>query len=203
MLRSQLYVLKSPFVALPQSPSIDDVVRCLDGAENNEPARQFLDTKESFTFLTSTDKDWTLYLLSPGAEDPYVLNCETLVDRSRAQRIPEGFANVQSRKVGIVGCGSLGSKVAMQLVRSGILSFLLIDGDIFFEGNLVRNELTTSDVGFHKSRALRMKMLEVNPSAEIATRQIKLGGQESGESIASAMAQLAECNLEPVREVSE
>ncbi|MCT4372027.1 ThiF family adenylyltransferase [Yangia mangrovi] len=36
------------------------------------------------------------------------------------------------KSVGIVGCGSVGSKVAASLCRTGVGKFLLIDEDIFF-----------------------------------------------------------------------
>ena len=50
----------------------------------------------------------------------------------------------------IVGCGSMGSKVAASLVSMWSIQISLIDGDVLKPGNLVRNELDWSAVGAHK-----------------------------------------------------
>lgn len=119
----------------------------------------------------------------------------TVLDVSQGRRLHEQLEIIRDKKIGIVGCGSLGSKIAVHLARSEAGSFLLIDDDIFFEKNLCRNELSVSDIGFHKARALRARLISVNPNLSIETRQIRLGGQESSATIVSAMQQLAECDL--------
>ncbi len=56
----------------------------------------------------------------------------------------------------------VGSKVAVQLARSGVRSFVLVDGDVLSAGNLVRNELDWRSVGVHKAPALGARIQEVN-----------------------------------------
>lgn len=110
-------------------------------------------------------------------------------------RLPEGFQELQGRRVAIVGCGSLGSKLAVSLARSGVGNFLLIDSDIFFPHNVVRNELDRRAVAINKSKALKQRILEVASAVKIDHRSILLGGQESAEITASAMSQLSKCDL--------
>ncbi|MFX5764972.1 ThiF family adenylyltransferase, partial [Acinetobacter baumannii] len=61
------------------------------------------------------------------------------------QRLPAQFSNINDAKIVIVGLGSLGSKIAISLARSGCKNFLLIDDDILAPQNLVRNELNWLD----------------------------------------------------------
>ena len=57
-----------------------------------------------------------------------------LVEEPPKKRIADGMAVLAERSVTIVGCGSLGSKVASTLARSGIRRFVLVDADIFLPG---------------------------------------------------------------------
>jgi hypothetical protein len=110
-------------------------------------------------------------------------------------RLDPDYARLQAAKVAIVGCGSVGSKVAVHLARSGVERFVLVDGDMLASGNLVRNELDWRAVGMHKSRALAARLQEVNADCEILSRTTVLGGQESGEATSATMEYIAECDL--------
>ncbi len=99
------------------------------------------------------------------------------------------------RKVGIVGCGSLGSKVAVSLARSGVGKFLLVDDDILLPENMVRHELDWRDVGTHKAESVSRRIDLVNPYTEVRVRQHRLGGQESSGGVESLVEALAECDL--------
>ncbi|MCG5486834.1 MAG: ThiF family adenylyltransferase [Sinorhizobium meliloti] len=52
----------------------------------------------------------------------------------------------QGKKVAIVGAGSVGSKVAEMLLRSGIDTLRIFDGDVFLPGNLERHVLDWREV---------------------------------------------------------
>ncbi|RYG75794.1 MAG: hypothetical protein EON59_17770, partial [Alphaproteobacteria bacterium] len=52
-------------------------------------------------------------------------------------RLDPEYDRLKEAKVAIVGCGSVGSKVAVQLARSGVGTFVLVDGDVLASGNLV------------------------------------------------------------------
>jgi len=55
----------------------------------------------------------------------------------------------------IAGCGALGSKIVMHLIRSGHSNMLLLDGDSFSAHNLVRHSLSPEQVGKNKAVALK------------------------------------------------
>ncbi len=110
-------------------------------------------------------------------------------------RLDEKHAKLASRRVGIVGCGSLGSKVAVSLARSGVGKFLLIDDDILLPDNLVRNDLDWREVGTHKADSVAVKIQLVNPMAERAVRKHRLGGQEASGSVETLIEHLGTCDL--------
>lgn len=61
---------------------------------------------------------------------------------------------VDTRKVMIVGCGSVGSFIASELARSGVRSFVLIDPDTVGWANLTRTVFGHADIGRLKVDAL-------------------------------------------------
>ena len=67
----------------------------------------------------------------------------------------------------IIGCGSVGSLVALELARAGVGRFFLIDMDIFSYHNICRHQCGILDVGKYKTTALRERILQINPAAEI------------------------------------
>lgn len=70
----------------------------------------------------------------------------------------------------ILGCGSVGSLVALQLAKSGVGKFLLVDNDIVEYHNLCRHQCGISDVGKYKTDALKERILNINPTAIVTTK---------------------------------
>ena len=85
---------------------------------------------------------------------------------SRNHGILETSELLSSRAV-ISGCGSVGSQVALELARSGVGSFFLIDNDQLAYHNLCRHQCGISDVGRMKVDAVRDRILEINPNAKV------------------------------------
>ena len=69
----------------------------------------------------------------------------------------------------ILGCGSVGSLVAMELARSGVGHFVLVDADTLEYHNLCRHQCGLEDVGDLKVNALKRKLLNINPSVDVRT----------------------------------
>jgi molybdopterin/thiamine biosynthesis adenylyltransferase len=86
------------------------------------------------------------------------------VQEERATRIP-GLAGLDAFRVAVVGCGCLGSKIAVALAASGVEKFTLIDKDIVEPYNSVRSELGVPLFGLPKPIGLRLRILEANPAA--------------------------------------
>jgi hypothetical protein len=110
-------------------------------------------------------------------------------------RLPESYGVLSQKKVGIVGCGSLGSKIAASLARSGVRAFVLVDDDIMMPGNLIRHELDADSLGAHKAEALEARLKALAVGVDISVRRVSLGGQEASGGTASALDELAGCDL--------
>lgn len=74
---------------------------------------------------------------------------------------------MEKKSVVILGCGSVGSLVGMELARSGVGNFFLIDADVMEYHNICRHQCGIEDVGDLKVNALERKILNINPSANI------------------------------------
>jgi len=110
-------------------------------------------------------------------------------------RLDKDHAVLAERKVAIVGCGSLGSKIAATLARSGVGRFLLVDDDLFIPDNLVRHDLDWREVGTHKADSVARRIELVNPAATCAIRRHRLGGQESSGGVEGLIKSLAACDM--------
>lgn len=69
----------------------------------------------------------------------------------------------------LIGCGSVGSFVAMELARSGVGRFVLIDTDTLEVHNICRHQCGFDDLGRYKVDAVRDKIWNINPLAEVVT----------------------------------
>jgi tRNA A37 threonylcarbamoyladenosine dehydratase len=82
----------------------------------------------------------------------------------------EAMEKLRNSKVAIFGIGGVGSYVAEGLIRSGIFKFMLIDDDKICLTNLNRQlHATRKTVGQYKVDAMKDRMLDINPNAEIMT----------------------------------
>ena len=71
------------------------------------------------------------------------------------------------KNVVILGCGSVGSLVAMELARAGVGQFYLVDSDVLEYHNVCRHQCGIEDVGDLKINAVERKILNINPNARI------------------------------------
>ncbi|MBD5355935.1 MAG: HesA/MoeB/ThiF family protein [Bacteroides sp.] len=79
-----------------------------------------------------------------------------------------GQTRLLCSKVIIVGCGALGSMVAMQLAAAGIGKILIADFDTVDISNLQRQFFfSTEDAGKMKADTLSKRMMGINPECKI------------------------------------
>lgn len=84
----------------------------------------------------------------------------------------EIMEKIAGKKVIIFGLGGVGSWCAESLIRSGIRKLTIVDSDRITLSNLNRQiQATTQTIGEVKSEALKKRLLEINPSAEIQALQ--------------------------------
>ena len=80
----------------------------------------------------------------------------------------EGQERLAEGRVLIIGCGGLGSPVAMYLAAAGVGTIGLMDGDVVDESNLQRQVIHfTADVGRPKVASAAEKLRAINPHCRI------------------------------------
>lgn len=95
------------------------------------------------------------------------------------------------KRVTIVGAGSVGSKIAETLLRSGVHHLTLVDGDVMLPGNLERHALDWRDVGFRKVNGVKRHLLHIVPGADIQVVDANLNWQRSARTHAWQVEALA------------
>lgn len=70
-------------------------------------------------------------------------------------------------EVHIIGCGAVGSNVAHQLVRLGIINITLHDFDEVEPHNITNQTHRHIDIGTYKVSALESQLKEINPNVNI------------------------------------
>ncbi|MEI7664171.1 MAG: sulfur carrier protein ThiS adenylyltransferase ThiF [Bacteroidota bacterium] len=82
--------------------------------------------------------------------------------------------SLKSRRVGIAGCGGLGSNCAVALARIGIGTLVFADFDIVSKSNLNRQYYFADQVGMKKVIALRENISRINPEVLLISHDLRL-----------------------------
>jgi len=157
------------------------------------PAQESTQTPSRLVMLASSGDALAWFLRADG--ETFSLSPAHVVSAGPGGRLPQTASDLTSKKVGIVGLGSVGSKVAASLARSGVRRFLLIDGDLLLPENLVRHELSWASVGMHKASALSQELALLAPEVEVVQHLHDVGGQESPARANQVFKQLGDCDL--------
>ena len=84
----------------------------------------------------------------------------------------DAMERIREKRVIIFGVGGVGSWCAECLVREGIEHLTLVDSDVVCVTNCNRQLMaTTKTIGEPKVEALRKRLLEINPEAEVVALQ--------------------------------
>jgi molybdopterin/thiamine biosynthesis adenylyltransferase len=102
-------------------------------------------------------------ILTPVKQDVYSLKLDLF---SRNTGILESGVMLKKKAL-FVGCGSVGSLVAVELAKAGVGHFMLVDNDIFGYHNICRHQCGIYDVGRYKTDALADRIYAINPYAEV------------------------------------
>jgi sulfur-carrier protein adenylyltransferase/sulfurtransferase len=157
------------------------------------------DAKESFNgeiggllVLDAENRPHMILPLNDGELIHFFAVEEVGVDiRSRAPYLNQ----IGQKRVGIVGAGSAGSKIAVTLARMGVRRLMLVDHDVLLPGNLDRHVLDWQGVLLHKVRALAEALKRLIADIEVETEDVYLGGQESTSVVNGVLARLATCDV--------
>jgi molybdopterin/thiamine biosynthesis adenylyltransferase len=110
-------------------------------------------------------------------------------------RLPPEIQTFSEKKVGIVGLGSIGSKIALSLARTEVRRFYLIDSDVFLHENLCRHALDAQSIGQHKVDAIEQAIKHIKENAQVEVRKIDLTGQESSSVVTAVLEKLGGCDI--------
>ncbi len=77
-------------------------------------------------------------------------------------------------RVGVVGLGSGGSTVALELAKAGVGNFVLIDFDRMELANISRHICGIGDLGRYKTKAVRDLLYARNPYIKVKTAEINI-----------------------------
>jgi molybdopterin/thiamine biosynthesis adenylyltransferase len=92
---------------------------------------------------------------------------------SRSEGILE-TSLLENSKVGIVGLGSGGSAIAVELAKAGVGKFVLIDFDRLELSNIARHASGIQDLGRYKTKAVKDLVRAKNPYAEVYTGEFDI-----------------------------
>ena len=111
-------------------------------------------------------------------------------------RRPASLAGTADKRVGIVGLGSLGSKVALSLARSGQRRFTLVDSDLLLAENISRHAAVIDHVGMLKARATEDLIRSVAfDSMAVDVWPYDVGGSIPAELHGRMLESLADCDV--------
>jgi hypothetical protein len=153
--------------------------------------QQIIESGAAIWLFTGGSEPTAFHLIDEGK--PHRRRIFVLPDQAEARsgRAPE----VAARRAAVIGAGSVGSKIAEILVRSGISRLTLVDGDVMLPGNTERHTLDWRDVGFRKVHGLKRRLIHISPGADIVVIDQNLNWQCSARVHASQTASIAECDL--------
>lgn len=109
--------------------------------------------------------------------------------------------------VAVCGLGGLGSNVAISLARAGVGTLWLFDFDRVDISNLHRQQYKISQLGMHKTDAMKELVSEINPYCNVITHTVRLTEENltlvSDCNIVCECFDNAECKAMLVNTVSE
>jgi molybdopterin/thiamine biosynthesis adenylyltransferase len=132
-------------------------------------------------FLSPDNNDLLVFYKGDRVEDVQMVNYKTNFS-ARIQGIVD-CKLLAEKRVLIIGAGSVGSKIAMYLIRTGIGRLAIVDFDLVEAANLCRCEYFVEDIGRYKTFALRDRLLSVNPWVQVETYQQNMMEMEDDELI--------------------
>ena len=107
-------------------------------------------------------------LIANNNNNVMLFNTHNLTREAIFKRV-SGYAveHLTKKKCVILGCGSIGSRIAETITESGVGNLILVDEDKMRVGNVCQHVLGLNHLGRNKAQALREVLLTKNPYANI------------------------------------
>jgi len=103
-----------------------------------------------------------------------------------SRNVPGTTETLARARIGIAGCGGIGSNAAAALVRAGVGALILVDHDVVEESNLNRQYFFRADMGEPKAEALAEHLRDINPAISLDVRVMQLSPANVAEVFADA-----------------
>jgi len=133
---------------------------------------------ECYRCPDGTEYDVTAQKIRAGGTENVAVRIENIVTRLSERRKGVIETDLLSGKsVLIVGLGTGGATVALELAKSGVGKFALVDPDRLEIGNVARHSAGVSFVGRKKVKAVRDLILESSPIAGVETFDLEANHQ--------------------------
>ena len=117
------------------------------------------------------------------------------ISDEKEKRVPL-TKEVKEKNVAILGLGSIGSRVLIDLARAGFENFTIVDDDIFMPYNVIRHELFNKYIGFPKVKALSDFIKEeINTKARVVSYNFAVNGQESSTEVQELLEYLSTTDI--------
>jgi molybdopterin/thiamine biosynthesis adenylyltransferase len=140
-------------------------------------------------------RDWMAFVFPQESGDSKTEELAWLLVRSKSERWAEplrtfaltqngqnirlpNLTTIRQKKVVLIGCGSVGSKIGAALAATGVERFGLVDFDFIEPDNAVRHEVGVDCFGMFKVNALGSRIVQLNPRAwnKVETSTMLIGG---------------------------
>ena len=93
-----------------------------------------------------------------------------------------GVKNLKKAHIMVAGCGAVGGFALEALARAGVNHLTVVDFDTFDETNLNRQLFaTTKTLGMDKTKAVKDRLLSINPELKITEKNIKISSKTMNE----------------------
>lgn len=104
-----------------------------------------------------------------------IVRAQAITAAERARRVPE-LAGLAAAHVLVIGAGSLGAPVALELVKAGVAVTDVVDNDFYDVNNAVRHVLSTRYAGLDKEMGVAVDGENLNPFAKVRPWHLTVGG---------------------------
>lgn len=187
--------IRLPEGAAIECESLDELIALLESHGHGALGQELMQTSRTDAVILCEGANLFVAMVYGDVGKRTLIKYSLVMTEVDGARLDPEYARLNATRVAVVGCGSVGSKVAVHLARSGVGKFVLVDGDLLASGNLVRNELDWRAVGMHKSQALASRLQEISADCEVTSRTTVLGGQESGGVTAATIKHISGCDV--------
>lgn len=134
--------------------------------------KQLLSFGVRLTFKTNTSTDLiekienSLVTLEPISVERY--------DYHTLNRQIGNDISITDKKIAIIGCGSLGSYIALELTKVGIKNFTVYDDDDIEAANILRHTVEMWACSWNKAIALKGRLESVHPEIHVEAKNKKI-----------------------------